>query len=239
MYDHGSRVPLLVSWPARWKGGQRRTEACSLLDVVKGIAEGCKLSSCALIGGETAEMPGMYQDGDYDLAGFVVGRVDKKDYIDGTNVKPGMGIYALPSSGFHSNGYSLIRKLIQDAPKDLKEKCLIPTRIYVKDVKEILLKTKVFGMAHITGGGLNNIKRINPRLGYHLTELPTPPEFMTLVMQAAQSDDKSLYQTFNMGIGFVFILDENSKAEEIHPELVKIGTVTEDSDQVKVLNNII
>ncbi|MBT4793448.1 MAG: phosphoribosylformylglycinamidine cyclo-ligase [Halobacteriovoraceae bacterium] len=204
-------------------------------DVVKGIAHGCKLSQCALIGGETAEMPDMYQDGEYDLAGFVVGRVEKKDYIDGSKLEDGMSIYALSSSGFHSNGYSLVRKLIQDSPRELKEKCLTPTKIYVQEVKNIMQDLEVFGMAHITGGGLNNIKRINADFGYDITSLPDLPDFMQTVTTSSKLTQTDLYQTFNMGIGFVFILKDSDLISEKYPQLIKIGQVNKDISGVRVL----
>ncbi len=195
--------------------------------VVKGIAHGCKLSGCALIGGETAEMPGIYQAGDYDLAGFVVGNLLKTKYINGEKLKVGMKLYALSSSGFHSNGYSLIRKLIENESTELKQKCLTPTAIYTQAVQQIMEKHQVFGMAHITGGGLNNIKRMNDKLGYEVNKLPALPEFMDLVISKANLTTEELYTTFNMGIGFVLAMDTLSATEREELNLCEIGQITD------------
>ncbi len=178
--------------------------------VVEGIVEGCKQSECALIGGETAEMPGMYSDGEYDLAGFSVGEVKKEELIDGSQVKPGDLIYGLSSSGFHSNGYSLVRKLIKDDEVELMKKCLTPTKIYVKEVLELLKnhKDKIHGLAHITGGGFDNIKRINKSFSYpveNLDFLKSMPDFMQEICNRSRLENKDLFQTFNMGIGFVIV----------------------------------
>lgn len=207
--------------------------------VVKGIASGCEKSVCALVGGETAEMPGMYAAGDYDLAGFVVGQVKKDQVIDGQRVKLGMKIVGLPSSGFHSNGYSLVRKLIENSEESIKEKCLTPTKIYVKDVKDIMSKTTVYGMAHITGGGLNNIKRINDQFGYEITQLPPTLDFMQEVYDLSNLGPDELYKTFNMGLGFVFVIDADTDVNELHPELIEVGKITEDFTGVKCLGTSI
>jgi len=148
--------------------------ACGKLDseiaaeIVLGMVNACKDNNCALIGGETAEMPGMYQPGDYDVAGFCVGIVEKDQIIDGSNIKPGNKIIALPSSGFHSNGFSLVRKVFPNFEeefegKPLYETLLVPTRLYYKDIHKVLEEVKVSGIAHITGGGLyENVPRIIP-----------------------------------------------------------------------------
>lgn len=203
--------------------------------VVKGIARGCQKSQCALIGGETAEMPGIYAEKDYDLAGFVVGSVSKKNLIDGKSITPGMKIYALPSSGFHSNGYSLIRKLIENSSRELKKQCLAPTKIYVEDVKTIMKASEVYGMAHITGGGLNNIKRVNESFGYTIDRLPSALDFMQEVYDLSQLDQKELYTTFNMGLGLSFIMEEISDPRSLHPELIQIGEVSQDFTGVRCL----
>lgn len=203
--------------------------------VVKGIANGCLLSQCALIGGETAEMPGMYQQGDYDLAGFVVGQVSKKEYIDGKDISNSMKVFALPSSGFHSNGFSLIREIIKNEPQDLKKECLTPTRIYTKEVKDILSEFCVYGMAHITGGGLNNIKRINSDFGYNITRLPKLPLFMKTVCSKSRLKERELFTTFNMGVGFVFIMEGSEEITQKFPELFQIGEVTKEFSGVRCL----
>ena len=132
--------------------------------VIKGIAKGCEIAGCALAGGETAEMPGFYSDGEYDLAGFSIGVVEKSKIIDGSNVAIGNKIIGLPSSGPHSNGYSLIRKVLEQAGvtpnEDLLDDLLAPTRIYVKAVRKLLEQVTVNGMVHITGGGFENIPRV-------------------------------------------------------------------------------
>lgn len=207
--------------------------------VIKGIAEGCLQSDCALIGGETAEMPGMYQDGEYDLAGFCVGEVLKSHLIDGSKIQPGMKILAFPSSGFHSNGFSLIRKLIKLDEIELQKLCLTPTRIYAQEVRNLIEKVNVFGLAHITGGGLNNIKRINPNWGYEINQLPALPSFMDTIIARANLTLQEAYTTFNMGIGMVVITDETKKAQTLYPELIEIGAVTSKFKQVKVIDQLI
>lgn len=204
--------------------------------VVKGIANGCVKAQCALIGGETAEMPGMYAPGDYDLAGFVVGQVKKSEVVDGEQIKPGQKILALPSSGFHSNGYSLLRKLISECSTDLKEKILTPTRIYVNEIKELSQQIKIIGMAHITGGGLNNIKRMNPAFGYKIDKLPEMNSAMEQVIKESKLKEKDLFTTFNMGIGFVVITDFPEQAKKLSPELTCIGEVTDNAGIVTCMN---
>jgi len=198
--------------------------ACGKLDVdmaasvVGGIATGCELAGCALIGGETAEMPGMYPDGEYDLAGFAVGAVEKSRIIDGTTIGVGDVVLGLASSGIHSNGYSLVRKVIERAAPDLNadfdgrslaDALMAPTRIYVKPVLSLLEKVQVKGMAHITGGGLvENIPRI---LASGLTaELdhrawPLPPLFGWLQKEGGVADAE-MHRVFNCGIGMVLVV---------------------------------
>jgi len=198
--------------------------ACGKLDVqtaatvVKGIAAGCELSGCALIGGETAEMPGMYPDGEYDLAGFAVGAVEKSKIIDGSTIRPGDVLLGLASSGIHSNGFSLVRKIIERAKPDLNaefdgrtlaDALMAPTRIYVKPVLALMETIDVKGMAHITGGGLvENIPRI---LGESLTaELDhtrwTLPPLFSWLQQEGGVADSEMHRVFNCGIGMVLIV---------------------------------
>ena len=198
--------------------------ACSKLDVdvasrvVAGIAKGCEIAACALVGGETAEMPGMYQPGDYDLAGFCVGVVEKRKIIDGSKVMKGDAIIALPASGPHSNGYSLIRKLLDDGQIDhqlqidgrpLIEQLLEPTRIYVKALKSLIADDKIKAMAHITGGGLSeNIPRVLPDKTCAIlnqSALQLPPVFQWLQEQG-NIEQQEMYRTFNCGIGMVIIV---------------------------------
>lgn len=190
-------------------------------DVVKGISDGCIQAGCALIGGETAEMPGFYQEGEYDLAGFCVGLCDKANIITGENIKPGDKIIGLKSSGVHSNGFSLIRKIIGDDKQSLSvyykelgktigEELLTPTRIYVKEILNTILSVKVKGICHITGGGFienvprmlnDNIDAIIDTARYNL-----PPIF-DILMDKSGISQEGAYNTFNMGIGMMLAVD--------------------------------
>ena len=183
-------------------------------DVVAGIAEGCKQAGCALIGGETAEMPGMYDAGDYDLAGFAVGCVERAQLIDGTRIEAGCELIGLSSSGPHSNGYSLIRRVLDRAGgiaqnRAQAEQLLTPTRIYADAVSPLLEQFDVHGMAHITGGGLTeNIVRIVP--GHLAVELDrsswSQPALFDWLAEIGQIDRDEMQRTFNLGIGFVLIV---------------------------------
>ncbi|MDX9698833.1 MAG: phosphoribosylformylglycinamidine cyclo-ligase [Rhodocyclaceae bacterium] len=214
-------------------------------DVVKGIAQGCELAGCALIGGETAEMPSMYPDGEYDLAGFAVGAVEKSQIIDGSTIVPGDVVLGLASSGAHSNGYSLIRKIIDLASPDMeadfhgrpfRDVVLEPTRIYVKPLLALIASRagRVKGMAHITGGGLTeNIPRI---LGEGLTaridasSWALPPLFQWL-REAGNVDLQEMYRVFNCGIGMAVIVaaEEADAATALLSEagetVYRIGTI--------------
>jgi phosphoribosylformylglycinamidine cyclo-ligase len=196
--------------------GKLRVEVAE--SVIRGIAEGCAQAGAALVGGETAEMPGIYSGDDYDLAGFCVGVVEKSAIIDGTRVQPGDTVIGLASSGPHSNGYSLIRKLIDVAQanaqtmldgRQLFERLLTPTRIYVKSLLELIRTVPVHGLAHITGGGLtDNIPRV---LGDGLEVVlerqswPRDPVFEWL-QRTARISANEMYRTFNCGIGMVAIV---------------------------------
>lgn len=199
--------------------------------VVSGVAEGCRQSGCALIGGETAEMPGFYPDGEYDLAGFAVGIVDKKDVINGKDIVAGDVLIGIASSGIHSNGYSLVRRLFGDSNKShdldryddrLKDKVLnvllTPTKIYVKSVLNLISKVKVKGIAHITGGGfIENIPRIFPEgIGCEIRLDSYPlPEIFKIMKEKSEASDAQLYNTFNMGIGMVFCVAEKDAAATV------------------------
>lgn len=185
--------------------------------VVSGVAEGCRLSGAALIGGETAEMPGFYAAGDYDIAGFAVGAVDRKKIINGAHIKPGDVLIGLKSSGIHSNGYSLVRKLFGENmalldryDEELGAKpidvLLTPTRIYVNSILALIKKVKVKGIAHITGGGfIENIPRIFPDgVGCVIdTNSYEVPAIFKIMQKKAQLSPEQIYNTFNMGIGMV------------------------------------
>ncbi|MBS1305469.1 MAG: phosphoribosylformylglycinamidine cyclo-ligase [Christensenellaceae bacterium] len=216
--------------------------------VVKGIAEGCRQAGCALIGGETAEMPGFYPDGEYDLAGFAVGIVDKKKVINGKNIQAGDVLLGIKSSGIHSNGYSLVRKLFGDSDRAELEKyderlgaspaevLLTPTKIYVRSILTLVAKVPVKGIAHITGGGfIENIPRIFPEgIGCEIDKnsYEVPAVFRVMQERAGISDEQ-IYNTFNMGIGMVVCVSpENAAAaaaslKESGEEVVVLGRTTE------------
>lgn len=197
--------------------------------VVSGVAEGCRQSGCALIGGETAEMPGFYAAGEYDIAGFAVGVVDKKKVINGKNIKAGDVLVGIKSSGVHSNGYSLVRKLWGEDIKELEkyderlggriiDVLLTPTKIYVKSILALIEKVNVKGIAHITGGGfIENIPRIFPEgIGCEIdTKSYEVPALFKVMQEKAGITDKQIYNTFNMGIGMVVCVDEKDVAATI------------------------
>ena len=204
--------------------------ACGRLDVavatevVHGIARGCEMAGCALIGGETAEMPGMYADGEYDLAGFAVGIVEKARIIDGRMIAPGDVLLGLASSGAHSNGYSLIRRVLERAKPDLQSDfhgrplgaaLLEPTRIYVKPLLELMQQVNVKALAHITGGGLlENVPRVLPQNACAVVDTSAwqlPPLFAWLQQQAG-IDDEEMHRVFNCGIGMVVAVGEAEAA---------------------------
>jgi phosphoribosylformylglycinamidine cyclo-ligase len=177
-------------------------------DVIKGIARGCELAGCALIGGETAEMPGMYPAGEYDLAGFCVGVVEKERILDGKSIQPGDTILGLASSGPHSNGYSLIRKILSLSQPPSMEALFQPTRIYVKSILKLLDSVPVKGLAHITGGGLTgNVPRIlqdGLRARIHKAAWPRPEVFQWLQRVGNVAEDE-MHRVFNCGIGMIAV----------------------------------
>ncbi|GLR69949.1 phosphoribosylformylglycinamidine cyclo-ligase [Agaribacter marinus] len=203
-------------------------------EVVSGIGEGCELSGCALIGGETAEMPGMYHGEDYDVAGFCVGVVEADDVIDGSNVKAGNKIIALASSGPHSNGYSLIRKIIEVGNvnvddtlegKAIKDWLLQPTRIYVKNVLALLEKYKVNAISHITGGGFwENIPRVLPESLTANIQGNTWewPAIFSFLQTAGNVTTHEMYRTFNCGVGLILVVEDDI-AEECAALLNQLG----------------
>lgn len=193
--------------------------------IVKGVVDGCKQSGMALVGGETAEMPGMYDDGEYDLAGFAVGEVKKSKVLDGKKLKVGDELVAIASSGIHSNGFSLVRKLIKENETALLKQAFTPTRIYVKPALAALDSGKfgIKGFAHITGSGFYNIPRINAKFSYSITQLnPENPPIFAELQKRAGLDDKEMYSTFNMGVGFV-IACQKGKAASLVSFLKKKG----------------
>jgi phosphoribosylformylglycinamidine cyclo-ligase len=205
--------------------------------IVKGVAEGCELAGCALIGGETAEMPGMYGNGEYDIAGFAVGAVNEDEMIDGQTIKPGDAVLGFASSGLHSNGFSLVRKILEDNGYSLDERAdglggqrigdllLTPTRIYVPSVLALKRRFVIKGMAHITGGGFTeNIPRILPdecgvRLKRNAWEVPAVFRFL---QKNGRLSDAEMMRTFNMGIGMVLVVPPD-QAEDFKREAERLG----------------
>jgi phosphoribosylformylglycinamidine cyclo-ligase len=205
--------------------------------IVKGIADGCRQAGCALIGGETAEMPSFYPDGEYDLAGFAVGVVDRPKIIDGRTIRPGDVLIGLASSGLHSNGYSLARRVLLEDRKlsltkavgemaqPLGEVLLTPTRIYAKQILELAKSSTLHGIAHITGGGLTeNLPRIFPK-GYRAIikrdSWDIPPVFK-VIQEMGRISDVEMFRVFNMGIGLVLVVPP-SEAELVMSRAGKIG----------------
>lgn len=216
-------------------------------DIVSGIVEGCKMAECALIGGETAEMPGMYSEGDYDLAGFSVGIADKSKIISGQDVNSGDTLIGISSSGIHSNGYSFIRKIfleeykyeltdyIEELEMTLGEALLTPTKIYVKLVMDLIKKYELKAIAHITGGGvIENIPRVIPNgLGIDIEKnsWEKPPIFK-MIKKFNAIDEVELHKSFNMGIGLAMVVDSD-KAEEI------VSYLNESEKQAYIIGKVV
>jgi phosphoribosylformylglycinamidine cyclo-ligase len=219
----GAKPLFLLDYLATGRIDSGRVEA-----VITGIAEGCKQAKCALIGGETAEMPGMYTPGEYDLAGFVVGIVDNSDIIDGTSIRVGHQLIGIASSGLHSNGYSLVRKIcfdvlklnvaayVPELGKTLGEELITPTRIYTDIVQRLLKELPIHGLAHITGGGLaDNVVRIVPQAFSVLIRKGSwkvPPIF-SFLQAAGHVPETDMLRTFNNGIGMVAVVPQNAAVE--------------------------
>ena len=221
-----------------------------LVDVVKGIAEGCRQAGCALVGGETAEMPGFYKKGEYDLAGFCVGAVDKQEVINGSRIKAGNILIGIESNGLHSNGYSLVRKVFSQ--KELikyADELLKPTRIYVKPILSLLSTidyrlSTVKGIAHITGGAFyDKIPRIIPKgLSIRIDKNSWPvPEIFKIVQEKGNVPQADMYRTLNMGIGMVLVMDKADSAKAISflgKQGLKswvIGEVVSSGNRVKIM----
>lgn len=224
--------------------------ACGKLDsdvaaqIVLGITKACKDNECALIGGETAEMPGMYKPGDYDVAGFCVGIVEKDQIIDGSKIQKGQKIIALPSSGFHSNGFSLVRKVFPDfnevfEGKPLYETLLVPTRLYYQSIFKLLKEVELKGIAHITGGGLiENVPRIIPN-GL-CAEIETSkiriPAIMLECEQRGNIARMEMFGTFNMGVGMVVVVeaDDAEKVLALLDDAYEIGEIVEGNEKINL-----
>lgn len=236
-----------------------RLEGEKASEVVRGVAEGCREAGCALVGGETAEMPGFYGDGEYDLAGFAVGIVDREKMITGAEVQQGDVLIGLASSGIHSNGFSLVRRLLLEEKQLSLEETLVgfdqplgqvlltPTKIYVKPVLSLLENHQVKGLAHITGGGFyENIPRMLPencQADIELGSWEVPPIFHVL-QEAGHLEEADLFGTFNMGIGLVMAVDP-SEAASVMDELNRqgeqawvMGKVTQGAKQVSLCNKL-
>jgi phosphoribosylformylglycinamidine cyclo-ligase len=221
--------------------------------IVKGIADGCLQAGCSLIGGETAEMPGMYQDEEYDIAGFTVGMVDQKHVIDGSKVQAGHTLIGLASSGVHSNGFSLVRKVLLEDAKfslgdyvdelgaELGSVLLEPTKIYVKSILSTVRKFTVFGLVHVTGGGFyDNIPRILPK-GYQAVIKAGSwkvPGIFPLIQQAGKISDYDMFRTFNMGIGMILVVDSADTTaiiehlQTLGEDAYEIGSVQKGTEEV-------
>ncbi|HZW84243.1 MAG TPA: phosphoribosylformylglycinamidine cyclo-ligase [Candidatus Deferrimicrobium sp.] len=228
-------------------------------DIVAGIAEGCCQAGCALIGGETAEMPGFYPPGDYDVAGFCVGVVNRDKIIDGSTIAGGDLLLGLPSSGLHSNGFSLARKVllevagftvgefIPELGRTLGEELLVPTQIYVKQVLPLVSEGLVKGMAHITGGGLvENLPRVLPEgMGAEIDRSTwQPPAVFKLIQDVGGVNDLEMLRTFNMGIGMVLVIAEENlaRAQELlstaQQTSVVIGKITPGTKEVRFTGQV-
>jgi phosphoribosylformylglycinamidine cyclo-ligase len=221
--------------------------------IVSGLADGCKANGCALVGGETAEMPGIYADGDYDLAGFIVGAVERDRVVDGSHIQAGDQIWGFPSSGLHTNGYSLARKLVEDEPLDrvwpelgrsLGDELLEPHRCYLGTMKRLMggsphpdplpegegMGVEVRGMAHITGGGIpGNVSRIIPsgcKARFQWGSWPVPPIF-SMLQQRGPIDREEMLRVFNLGLGFVAICprQDGERVRALAPEALLVGEI--------------
>lgn len=221
---HGAKPLFFLDYLACGK-----LEAEVAADLVKGVADGCVMAGCALIGGETAEMPGFYKEGEYDIAGFSVGIVEKDKIIDGSTIADGDVLIGIESSGIHSNGYSLVRKLIPDLEveldgKKMGEVLLTPTKIYVKPVLKLIESFTIKGMAHITGGGfIENIPRMFKGEFTAVVEkssLRIPEIFKYMMAQGVE--ESHMFNTYNMGVGFVLCVDK-SIADEVVKQLISDG----------------
>ena len=217
---------------------------CESLDVsvstqiVKGISDACRETGMALIGGETAEHPGCFPENEYDLSGFCVGEVAGEDIIDGSAIRAGDDIVCVASSGVHSNGFSLIRKLVKADETDLLQRCLTPTRLYVKPVLEVRRLFAIKGLAHVTGSAFNKVPRMSDAVGYDFTDLPEVPAIFGTLQERSGLSDREMYSTFNMGTGMVVVTDSGPEVAAKFTDLgfpAKVaGKVTEQAGVVRM-----
>ena len=225
-------------------------------DIVKGISVGCQESDCSLIGGETAEMPGFYAEGEYDLAGFVVGLADNEELLEGSEIAVGHQLIGIGSSGLHSNGYSLVRKIffddlkmsvedyVEDFGRTLGEELLEPTRIYTRTISNLRKDFRIYGISHITGGGLiDNIPRILPKPCKAVIDKSTwsPQPIFSYIQKAGQIPDLEMMRTFNNGLGMVIVVAEEDTDEvllrlkAVRETAYHIGSVEARDDQEKTV----
>ena len=211
--------------------------------IVEGVAEGCVQAGCAIVGGETAEMAGFYDDGEYDIAGFSVGAAEKEDLLNPENTKAGQVVIGLPSTGVHSNGFSLVRKIIRDNNISLDEKfgdstigktLLTPTKIYVKEVLKVLKEVKVAGIAHITGGGFHeNLPRcLKEGLGMKINkDSYEVPEIFKYLQEKGNIDEAEMYNIFNMGVGMALVVNKEDveKTLSLLDDAFVLGEVVNES----------
>jgi len=240
----GAKPLFFLDYIAIGKNNPKQVE-----DIVKGMCDGCIQARCSLIGGETAEMPGFYKIGEFDVAGFATGVVDKTKMIDGDDVKEGDLVFAIPSSGVHSNGFSLIRKIFHTREslykqydileKPLIEHLLTPTRIYVNDVLKLQVKVKIKGVCHITGGGFyENIPRMLKKdlcAKIDINSIKIPNVFK-VIQKAGNLDDKTMFNTFNQGVGLVFIVSRKDKdiVKDIVEDSYLIGEITSGKEKIQL-----
>ena len=248
----GAKPLFFLDYMSLWKNIPEMVAS-----IVSGIANGCRQAGCALIGGETAEMPGMYAENEYDLAGFAVGMVDKEKMINSENIEVGDKVIGLASSGVHSNGFSLIRKLFhigtdenalnqyqEELGMSLGECLLMPTKIYVKPALELISKVNVKGISHITGGGFyeNMPRMLNEKVALNIKKDAYPiPKIFQLMQKVGDIPEHDMYNTFNMGIGMAIIVPENQVEQSLQilkdcgEEAYLIGEVVEGNKEINLI----
>lgn len=248
----GAKPLFFLDYMSLWKNVPEM-----VADIVSGVAEGCKQAGCALVGGETAEMPGMYAENEYDLAGFAVGMVDKEKMINNENIEVGDKVIGLASSGVHSNGFSLVRKLFHIGTDEnalsgyqdelgmpLGECLLTPTKIYVKPALELISKVNVKGISHITGGGFyeNMPRMLNEKIALNIkADSYEIPSIFKLIQKVGNIPTHDMYNTFNMGIGMAIIVPENEVEKSLQilkacgEEAYLIGEVVEGNKQIHIV----
>lgn len=245
----GAKPLFFLDYMSLWKNIPEM-----VADIVKGVADGCKMAGCALVGGETAEMPGLYTEGEYDLAGFSVGVVDKKKMINSDNIEVGDIVIGLASSGVHSNGFSLVRKVFNvnkenlneykdELGKTLGQALLEPTKIYVKPVLELIKNVNVKGISHITGGGFyeNMPRMLNDKVALNIDKNSYEvPAIFKLIQKEGNIPERDMYNTFNMGIGMSIIVPKQDKEKAL--QILKqagetayvIGQVVEGNKEINI-----